>query len=147
MLRERISSSLTELNNLSIIHDWIPNEFTIRPTAKDLEEKRRQMAIIESTWPTIKDYILHSVFEGSVISWIFKPSMFRYALPSYSNHYVLWHKDHNFNFNFDDETVNEMINTQIKKIVGHENYMFAWYKNPKPTVIDFWHVQVFWTAL
>jgi len=145
MLRGCISSAIADLNSLSATYDWIPNEFTIRPSAVDLEEKRRQMAQIEATWPTVRDYIMHTVFGGgSEGPWVFKPSVFRYRLPVHSNHYVLWHRDHSYYHNFDDDLVNEVINGQIKNLVNSENYMFAWYKNPKPTVIDFWHVQVFW---
>ena len=146
MLRSRISSSIADLNSLSATYDWIPNEHTIRPTPEDLEEKRRQMAQIEATWPTVRDYIMHSVFVGSQGAWVFKPSVFRYGLPAHSNHYVLWHRDHHYYHNIDDDLVNEIIGAQIKNIIGSDGYMFAWYKNPKPTVVDFWHVQVFWTS-
>lgn len=145
MIRGRISSSLEDLNRLSAIYDWIPNEETIRPTAADLAAKRAAMDHISRTWPTVKAFIEYSVFSNDTVSeWFFKPSTFRYNLPNCANHYVLWSSQKNYYHSYADEEINNQINMQLKNLLQHNNYDFAWYKNPKPTVIDFWHVQVFW---
>ncbi len=182
-MRSKISSAIADLNSLSAIYDWIPNEHTIRPTAEDLEVKRAEMDRISMTWPSVKDYVIHEIFGeriyrcasladakhqlgngvaldytnsvgeifmGSELcsgEFIFEPSRFRYNLPSHSNHYILWSTVKPYWCTYDDHVVNDRISMQIKNIVGHDRYQFAWYKNPKPTIIDFWHVQVFWINL
>lgn len=155
-MRSKISAALVDLNSLSETYDWIPNEHTIRPTVEDLEIKQAEMDRISMTWPSVKDYVIHEIFGNSVgeifmgrtsDEFIFKPSRFRYNLPAHSNHYILWSTIKPYWFSYDDNIINDRISTMIKNIVGHDNYQFAWYKNPKPTIIDFWHVQVFWINL
>ncbi len=149
-MRTKISPALTDLNRLSAIYDWIPNEHTIRPTAEDLEVKRSEMDRISRTWPSVKDYVVDEIFLGRTTAelcsgeFIFEPSRFRYNLPPHSNHYILWSTVKPYWFSYDDHVINEQLSMMIKNIVGHTNYQFVWYKNPKPTIIDFWHVQVFW---
>ncbi len=142
-MRTKISPALTDLNRLSAIYDWIPNEHTIRPTAEDLEVKRSEMDRISRTWPSVKDYVVGEIFLGRTTEFIFEPSRFRYNLPPHSNHYILWSTVKPYWFTYDDHVINEQISMMIKNI-SCTNYQFAWYKNPKPTIIDFWHVQVFW---
>ncbi len=146
-MRSKISSAIEDLNSLSAIYDWIPNEHTIRPTVEDLEIKRAEMDRISMTWPSVKDYVVGEIFIGRTIEFIFEPSRFRYNLPPHSNHYILWSTIKPYWFSYDDNIINDRISTMIKNIVGHDRYQFAWYKNPKPTIIDFWHVQVFWINL
>jgi len=148
-MRSKISSALSDLNRLSEIYDWIPNEHTIRPTTEDLLIKRTRMAEIEAAWPSVREFIKHSVFHGLLEppNWIFEPSIFRYNLPNHSNHYILWFSNENYFYEFSDDIINNHLDQMLKNHLGHNNFMFAWYKNPKPTVIDFWHVQVFWLSL
>lgn len=145
-MRGRIDSSLEALNALSVIYDWIPNENTIRPTDADLAIKRHRMAEIEATWPSVKDFIKYTVFNDLLEPphWMFKPSIFRYNLPNHSNHYILWFSNENYYYEFPNDVINHHLDLMIKNECGHNNFMYAWYKNPKPTVVAFWHVQVFW---
>ncbi len=147
-MRSKISSALADLNRLSETYDWIPNEHTIRPSDYDLAIKRQKMAEIEATWPSVREFIKHSIFKNILEppNWIFEPSIFRYNLPNHSNHYILWFSNENYFYEFPEEIINNHLNTMLKNLLGHENFMFAWYKNPKPTVVEFWHVQVFWCS-
>ena len=77
--------------------------------------------------------------------------MFRYNIIPESNHWVLWYLEKDFSFDFPDELINQIINEQIKFVLGlcsdsnlDSNFQFAWYKNPNPTIPEFYHVQVFW---
>lgn len=76
--------------------------------------------------------------------WIFKPSIFRYNVLPESNHWILWNSEQNFNHDYSDLLINQLISNFIINIIGHDNYQFVWYKNPKPTIPEFFHVQVFW---
>ena len=44
-----------------------------------------------------------------------------------------------------DEEITRDIDEAIKEIVNHDNYKFVWYVNPKMTIPEVFHVQVFWT--
>jgi hypothetical protein len=44
-------------------------------------------------------------------------------------------------------TINKIITKNLQNITGSDNFDFAWYKNPKPTIKEFFHVQVFWSKL
>ena len=39
-----------------------------------------------------------------------------------------------------DDEINQEITKQLNYIIGSDNFDFAWYKNPKPTIYDFFHV-------
>ena len=91
--------------------------------------------------------------------WVFSESDFKYNLVPQSNHWVLWSSIYKQNeklitnptdeliTNPTDEFINEInqvITKELINIIGSNNFNFAWYKNPKPTIYDFFHVQVFW---
>jgi len=91
--------------------------------------------------------------------WVFAESDFKYNLVPQSNHWVLWSSIYKQNEKLltnstptdelitDDEFIDEInkeIEKQLNNMIGSDNFNFAWYKNPKPTVYDFFHVQVFW---
>ncbi len=159
----KISSSLEDLNALNLVHPWLPNAATIRPSPEVLLEKQRAMNDVMYEWHTVWDYILYTVFGAQqrinafakrevapnsfLKEWVFAPSLFPYALPAGTNHYILWYVYNNCNDDIDDEEINGRIKNSLQSSLGHSDFEFAWYKNPKPTVPQFWHVQVFWRLL
>lgn len=40
--------------------------------------------------------------------------------------------------------INADISAALWKLLGHGNFEFVWYENPKMTVPGIYHVQVFW---
>lgn len=162
MLRSRISSDIKELTHLNKSFPWIPNEHTIRPNDYYILKKVDVMNHIETQWSSLRDFILHMVFRQSVsfnedeklcvVSpsppvWIFDHCMFPYNLPFNANHFVLWNSYHTFSEDIDEKAINDIIAFFIEKRLGHTDFDFAWYKNPKPSVTDFYHVQVFWIKI
>lgn len=156
-----INSDKDNLNNLHKIYNFLPNSDTIRPSPEDLIKKREILNIIDKEWLSLKDYILHNVFnleyiqknglkfvpnKSSIQEWIFEPSTFKYNLNN-SNHYILWNSDKKFYEDFQEDFINNFIEKELRNLLNHNNFNFAWYKNPKPTVLDFYHVQVFWINL
>ena len=168
MLRNRIACDLKNLDDLNKIYPWIPNSISIRPKPIDIEKKKILSMEIQSDWNTYSDYILHVIFGykyyvndyGKKITpinnfspscnqnkWVFAPSMFRYNIIPESNHWILWCLEKDFSFDFPDELINQIIEEKIKFVLDLESnidFQFAWYKNPKPTIPEFYHVQVFW---
>ena len=154
-----INPDKDNLDNLYLTYNWLPNSETIRPNSDDLIKKIEILNIIDKEWLSLKDYILHTIFNldhvqknglkfishmSNIQEWIFEPSVFKYNLSENSNHYILWNSTKKFYEDFSDNTINNYIEKELKKLLNHNNFNFAWYKNPKPTVVDFYHVQVFW---
>ncbi len=162
LITGRISSKFADLNELNKNYPWIPNEHTIRPSESVLLYKRCVMAEVESQWETIKDYIYYDVYDlpyvtdthtglnrvvatpSSRNTWAFVPSKFPYDLSHGGNHSVLWNSEQPYAYEYDDFIVNMAIDTSLQSQLGHTQFQFVWYKNPKPTVPHVWHVQVFW---
>jgi hypothetical protein len=83
----------------------------------------------------------------SAIEWNFSRSIFPYDLPNNVNHYVLWNSKYEYYKDFDDITINTIIKETLDTMVNSDNFDFAWYKNPKPSIPELFHVQVFWVKL
>jgi hypothetical protein len=163
MIQDEISSDINILNHLNKMYPWIPNENTIRPTQTDLVKKYFLNNTIQIEWRSMKDYILHTVFKKQFISdehskkfvppnehnveWVFEPSMFRYNLIPEARHYILWNNKYDFSKDFNSFQINELIKIALHDRLSHDNFDFAWYKNPKPTIPEFYHIQVFWVDL
>jgi hypothetical protein len=158
MIRNRISCNKDDLTNLNEQYLWIPNSDTIRPTQEDLHNKLFLIEEVNKNWLSIKDYVECQFFKKPYIEkngikfnkdkdfeeWIFDSSKFRYNLIPESNHYVLWNTKYTFNKDFDDALINKQIETFLQVQLNHNNFDFAWYKNPKPSIPEYFHVQVFW---
>jgi hypothetical protein len=80
--------------------------------------------------------------------------MFAYKVPDGTNHWVQWFLlngdegslNHANGFVIPDEEINKAIEQNLKAELGHDNFEFVWYLNPKPSLTDpdLFHVQVFW---
>jgi hypothetical protein len=158
LLRSRISSNIYDLNELNKIYNWLPNEYNVRPDSITLEQKRESCKEILLTYGSFESFILETIFKPANSNWIFTPATFRYNLPHNSNHFVLWNSDKDLMFEYDDEIINQKITEKLDKLNLYKTnselslknkytYDFAWYKNPKPTVFEYYHVQVFWIRI
>lgn len=162
MIRGQISSNISDLNDLHSIYHWIPNENMIRPNSIELSKKHLTLDIIQNEWHSMYDYILFKIFNQNFLvrdnikyipyilvdieEWVFSESIFKYNINSDANHYVLWNSKTNFENginHFDEKMINSIINNKLTKLKENDNYDFAWYINPKPSIPDFFHVQVF----
>lgn len=167
MLRTRIDSDLETLDRLNKIYSWIPNSKSIRPSPQIIEKKKHLIQQIELNWMSPKDYIVHTIFGEKYYvdreetgykkftrpeyfklnrKWSFQPSMFPYNLESTeTHHWVLWNYDKDFDYDYPEEEINEIIKRNLfyHTEIGTP-FQFVWYKNPKPTIKEFYHIQVFW---
>ena len=136
MIRNKIQSDVETLNTLSAVYPWIPNERTMRPTPEDLSAKA-SFAPPEG----LTKYLLDSLkWEDD---WAFAPAMFRYTTAG--NHSILWNKGVHMATEIPDARINDQVLKNLEAIVGNSGtFDYAWYKNPKPSILDIWHVQVFW---
>ena len=160
MIRGRISSDADILNTLHASYPWIPSSQQIRPSKQLIEEKNRKSKQLLLEWMTCKDFVLDAYFgyptavyrerlyvHGPISSsdWSFFPCPFPYSL-DVGYHFVLWNSYYDITVEFDNELINRQISESIQKIVGTVSFDFAWYKNPKPSIPELYHVQVFWTS-
>jgi hypothetical protein len=164
-LKKRISCDLDSLDNYNKKYPWIPSRFMIRPTPENLEFKIKKIKEIESEWNSYFDFILYHVFKENYFfnnenkkqilnyenldlpEYVFLPSDFPYQITENTNHYVLWNSKFNINYDFNDNIINDILYKKIKEIVNNNNFDFVWYKNPKPTIPEFYHIQVFWIKI
>jgi hypothetical protein len=49
--------------------------------------------------------------------------------------------------NITDEEITGHISKAMKTRLKHERFEFVWYQNPKMTIPEIFHVQVFWHVL
>jgi hypothetical protein len=130
--------------------------------------KRAKLVEIEATWLTFMDYIRSTVFreppidvfnqngeprkataaelsaqDGSGLQKFFAPNEFPYDLVQ-GNHWILWYPV--LTKPYSDREISADIAQQLDELLhGSTEYDFAWYVNPKMTVPEYFHVQVFWT--
>ena len=163
MLRTKISSDLEELDAINAKWNFCPSAEQVRPTPELKEIKAQKLESISNEWKEFVDFIYHDVFECSYIeitlesgesrrtvpnrhrvirmNRVFKAQMFPYQVSS--NHSVMWYPDNTQRKT--DEEITLDIETDLKRELNTDTFDFAWYVNPKMTVPEFFHVQVFWT--
>ena len=152
----KINSDIETLNKYNSIYSWIPNESQIRPTPLNILMKERLLNIINEQYNSYNDYILINVFnqkyimENKKVSAIksninlnkFQVNLFKYNLHPKTFHYVMWYTyDRN---ELNDEKITLDIKNAIYNIILTDNFNFVWYENPKMSIPDIYHVQVFW---
>jgi len=159
LLRKKISSNISDLNELNKLHWWIPNEFMIRPRLEVIKQKEEFSAYVLSKWMSFRDFILNSYFgyktsleyghhfvnnKVTVSEWMFVKSLFPYDLPAGVHHYILWNSLYNCSAEFDEEIINKIIKDSLESKLNSDVFDFVWYVNPRPSIPELWHCQVFY---
>lgn len=138
MLRRQINSTAHELDQLQTIYPWLPNSLTCRPNYQTLVEKK---SLLNKSKP---EDIVKWIFENKK-GWIFKPTQFKYNLDDSTNHWILWNSEFTMDWIPDSQEINEIIYTMLFDLCNKTHlFDFGWYVNPKPTVLEYFHAQVFW---
>jgi hypothetical protein len=159
LLHCKISSDVVDLNELHKERWWIPNENMIRPHKDILDSKREFSRNVLEKWASFRDFILDTHFRYRVNKynnlliaddrdkkeeWNFRAALFPYNLPVGVNHYVLWNSKYNYFTGFDEVKINGIIKECLSNMLDSDSFDFAWYLNPKPSIPELWHCQVFW---
>jgi len=155
----QVSSDITILNEYNKLYPWIPNEEQIRPTDMNIFMKDILKNKIKNIYNSTRDYILIDLFNYEskrnddnklqVINdnkldkeYRFRSCRFRYKIDPKTCHYILW-----YNCDRDKlttEGINKDIRNSIYNILQDDHYQFIWYENPKMSIDDIYHIQVFW---
>lgn len=155
ILKCRIKSNAENLIKLNKYYNWIPNDSMFRPTQENKAKKDAEIAEINDTnkYPNrMADYIYETVFESDIKDpllergaklfnkIVFEPNQYPYQ--TQGNHYVLWFGSKIQEYS--DECITDIINKKLNTINNGNSYDFVWYINPKMSVPEFFHIQVFW---
>jgi len=161
VLNCKVSSNCDDLEVLRTVHPWLPGRETVRPTPELRAIKEASLANVRDNFNTMGDYILQSVFgyapERDPVTnklyvapekWrtqqkrVFDRNMFSYSVPAGTRHYIMWYAPEHPT---DDAEITHDITEELKIRTHTQNgFEFAWYENPKMTIPDIYHVQVFW---
>ncbi len=161
LLRSKISSNTEDLNELHKGRWWIPDETMIRPQKDVLDSKREFSRNILTKWGSFRDFILDTHFRYPVNKynnllivndvkkeeWNFRASLFPYNLAADVNHYILWNSKYDCFTEFDEIKINGIIKECLSSMLDSDKFDFAWYLNPKPSISELWHCQVFWIRI
>ncbi len=141
----KISSNVNQLNILHNKYNWLPKIDEIRPCEQNIKDKEEYIQMMENKYGSIKNGIICDVFNMDCNHIIpqkkFIKNKFRYKICS--NHYIMWYLLYNDN-ELSDDIINMDIYYNIYKLLLHNNFDFAWYVNPKMSIPEIFHVQVFW---
>jgi hypothetical protein len=162
MLRRQISSDIESLNELHKKYWWIPEETMIRPSQNVLDDKREFSSYVLHNWMSFKDFILathfkypYDVEDGQMYvldinkkkEWHFAKSLFPYDIPNNVHHYILWNSFYDYFHELEEHTINAIITETLESMCDSDDFDFVWYINPKPSIPELWHCQVFWVKL
>mmetsp|Transcript_16029 Transcript_16029/g.34792 ORF Transcript_16029/g.34792 Transcript_16029/m.34792 type:complete len:119 (-) Transcript_16029:1975-2331(-) len=114
--------------------------------------------MVSSSFASEADYVLQTVFglptdqngEGKHFiprdnlkkRRVFDRNKFPYQLPSGTKHWTMWYTYGPPEIS--DEQITSDIQADLRVRVGDDDFDFVWYENPKMTIPEVYHVQVFW---
>ena len=151
----QISPDLEVLESLNKKYNWIPGPDNIRPSEELILKKEKDLQNADNFYASMKDYMYDLVFnfptefnsDGKLVATvpnkmikIFRENDYPYILPENTYHYVMWYNTNQKMIS--DEEITFDIEEEIKQIIN-SNYNFVWYENPKMSIPEIYHVQVF----
>ena len=154
----KISCNIESLNVIHSLKNWIPSGEQIRPLPEIIDKKDQEYIMYDNFYSSIKDQILIRYFnypskinrnnnkiESKVVlenvrDKIFIKNEYPYQVPTGTHHYVMWYTYQDI----PDDEINNDIEKSLYNLLGHKNFEFVWYENPKMSVPEVYHVQVFW---
>lgn len=80
---------------------------------------------------------------------VLEENKFPYSLPPGTRHSILWYLG-DWRGVLDGDTITDHVSTELAEVIGGKagaTFEFVWYENPKMSIPDIFHVQVFWREL
>jgi len=154
----KIDSDIKTLDELNKTFNWIPSSKNIRPIKELIEKRISDYMFFDNFYSSITDQILIRYFKfpsrinrksnkmeynitlENVREKIFLENEYPYNVPKSTNHYVMWYTYNNIS----DIEITHDILYSLKHSLKHDNFEFVWYENPKMSVPEIYHIQVFW---
>lgn len=160
-LNMRIHPNYEVLNAYNELYSWIPNGNQIRPTGMNILMKERLIDKINKEYISTRDYILIEIFnykfnknkenkykvinDNNIKLYKFQVCLFKYGINPKTFHYQMWYTCDKSELI--DKEINKDIYNSIYNIIKSDKFKFVWYENPKMSIEDIYHVQVFWIKL
>ena len=160
-LNMRIHPNYEVLNAYNELYSWIPNGNQIRPTGMNILMKERLIDKINKEYISTRDYILIEIFnykfsknkenkyqvvdDNKIKLYKFQVCLFKYDIHPETFHYQMWYTCDKSELI--DKEINKDIYNSIYNIIKSDKFKFVWYENPKMSIDDIYHVQVFWIKL
>ena len=158
MITIRIESDLKSLDRLKSKVKWTPSSSQIRPSLSVKIRKAQILSNIKNTFVSPLDYLLSSVFSASTkettngllttdidtcgTTCVLRPNEFPYDVDEGTHHSICWYPYKMRRTT--DAQITEDIQRCLSTKLGHNNFEAVWYLNPKMTIPELFHVQVFW---
>jgi len=156
-LNFRIHPDIDVLNAYNKLYPWIPNGNQIRPTGMNILMKERMIDKINEEYNSMRDFILIDIFKyvftknkenkyqvitvDNIKLNKFEVCRFKYDIHPDTRHYIMWYTCDN---DLTDKDINKDIRNSIYNIVKSDKFKFVWYENPKMSIPEIYHIQVFW---
>ena len=165
-LHREIPSDYDTLDAMHEMYSWVPSAASVRPSADGLLKKNSNIITILEQYVSLADYIMDTVFHlpietdpftGKLMSFVatntqssqsktcvFAPNEYPYGMEK-GHHYIMWYppgKDPSSR-----EAINSDISNALAQLCDEKKFDFCWYENPKMTIPEIFHVQVFWVYL
>ena len=157
-INNKINPCYTNLDMLNSNYKWIPSSENIRPIEDIIKKKDIDCKTNNIIYSTNIDQVLiryfnvkkkinriNNKFESKINidnlrEKVFIPNEYPYNVPDGTNHYVMWYTYDNIS----DEIITSDISSELYNLLNNLNFEFVWYRNPKMTIPEIFHVQVFW---
>jgi hypothetical protein len=161
-LAGKIGSDYDSLNALHANYKFVPDQDGVRPSPEAKLEKAAKLEELLRTWKEFVDFIYHTVFglpfiklaDGKLTvpnrhrdrldkkTSVFQQQLFPYLIKE-GHHFVMWYAAREQTKG--DDQISAEIDAELQKITySQDAFQFGCYINPKMTVPEFFHVQVFW---
>eukprot|EP00727_Mastigamoeba_balamuthi_P006700 m51a1_g2650 hypothetical protein (176) ;mRNA; r:622415-622942 len=168
MINTRVSAEPRDLQALHELYAWVPGAESIRPSPDTRASKEQYMHNVRQHYASESDYALQTVFgiapdtapdgrlyvasrESLPALRRFDRNMFPYCVPAGTRHWTLWYTrrpDSGADGGGGEEALSRAVTRDIAEELalrfGEGACEFVWYENPKMTIPDLYHVQVFW---
>ena len=159
LLNCKINPSHENLNLLNLRYSWIPNENNVSPSSETIQKKQNDFLFFDLVYESIKDFVYIKYFNydsylskngkfkcnfKNITETVFLPNSYPYQVPEGTKHYVLWLSNY---FDLSDRFINKEIYKSLKNLLKHNSFEFVWYENPKMSIPEVYHVQVFWRLI
>ena len=162
-LRGHVSSDIACLQSLHEVHGWTPSSESIRPSPETMAKKALLLERLKRFYRSPVDYIFEEIFglesdmddagrlfvpalKADADLRVLAPQGFPYDLPEGTNHSVMWYTKRP-----QGEQIEHIIEADIvehlERHLKHTDFQFICYENPKMTIPEIYHVQVFWRTV
>lgn len=150
LLNRRIKPDSESLRVLREQTGWTPGPEQIRPSKEAIQRKSLDMNRLQREYETIGDAVLHELFKKRTVTnaldrkiaiggdgeGLLVKNRYPYQVDDGITHYIMWYP-HRIKRKAD-----KVISQEILSRLGND-HEFVWYENPKLTIPNVYHVQVF----